>query len=944
MSTTPRSVASGNSNTSLTTIGSLLPSWFSLKRDNNSSSKNNLDNSNNIDDDSTSTSPIILVGVIAPPTEETYLNDLCRKLSKIAPDRMEIQSMILSKDDENHDDDDDDSKLIIIQQLTVVHVLVLCASRPDFPQALAQQYIDTHHPIVLTDFDTRYLQDRRVFYDYLQASCAWKEKPHQLLRLLPSRAYYFPKGEVAPVDRPEHVEINGTILFKPVLERSALVPETAAAGNEETAEEFRVYYPLSAGGGCKSITFRFLDSTNETTTTKMSTSAVYNATVQRIRACDSNFKDECYIYEELNSEEQGEDPRQLDSAVPRRYRKRDRLRDLARNVLPVTDSTDVSSYKGDNQITAESDLSRPDRTLWIVTTAALPWMTGTAVNPLLRAAYLTRSHKSVTLVIPWLENEKERNDLYSTAHIQFSCPEDQEIYIRNWLSTSAAMSDAAIALKIVWYPAFYQKTMMSIFAKTDICSLIQPDNPHLDAVVLEEPEHLNWFKAAGDSWTSKFSFVVGIIHTNYKAYAANANAIVGPVAATFVSGASTLMVRAYCHKVIKLSAVLQSFAPEKEVVCNVHGVRSDFVNEGRRRGNSIVVGSDAAKPLCSVYFIGKILWAKGLDRLMYLEHFYRKVTGDYFEIDIYGDGPELPEIMRAYHGRSSGQKRRAVSKFVQCFYAFGGDFDSDFIEEEDEDDDESKAESMQQTEETKPKPWEFTRRSLSEFELPKSIHEYRLNPIPAVFHGRKDHAQLTEQYSVFVNPSITEVLCTTTAEALAMGKFAVIPHHPSNTFFLQFPNCLAYNNKLEFVANLQWALSHEPEPMTDEQLYTFTWEAACERFIRASGVTIRESRIKAKSQKSKMDERIAFMHNQINQLGHHSGEAFRAALAGGTSTDNLQDMTPPEKEEGVEVSLASEVKESKVNDVAKSKTSIMSSLPVVLLAVLFYYLAFFLKM
>lgn len=33
------------------------------------------------------------------------------------------------------------------------------------------------------------------------------------------------------------------------------------------------------------------------------------------------------------------------------------------------------------------------------------------------------------------------------------------------------------------------------------------------------------------------------------------------------------MIRAYCHKVIKLSDVLQPFAPEKEVTENVHGVR-----------------------------------------------------------------------------------------------------------------------------------------------------------------------------------------------------------------------------------------------------------------------------------------------------------------------------------------------------------------------------------
>ena len=77
----------------------------------------------------------------------------------------------------------------------------------------------------------------------------------------------------------------------------------------------------------------------------------------------------------------------------------------------------------------------------LVTTAALPWRTGTAVNPLLRALYLTRGRPKhyVSLVIPWCPEEKDRILTLGKDH-SFATSEEQEAWIREFCRDRAGCS------------------------------------------------------------------------------------------------------------------------------------------------------------------------------------------------------------------------------------------------------------------------------------------------------------------------------------------------------------------------------------------------------------------------------------------------------------------------------------------------------------------------
>lgn len=402
-------------------------------------------------------------------------------------------------------------------------------------------------------------------------------------------------------------------------------------------------------------------------------------------------------------------------------------------------------------------LTAPGRTICVVTTAALPWRTGTAVNPLLRVAYLaTDPGRKVILVVPWLSLADQKR-LFPPG-LYFNSKLDQTLYIKKWSKDRTGFEPR---FKIYYYDAIYYERLGSIFATGDLPDVI-PDG-EADVAILEEPEHLNWFQF-GTRWTAKFKHVIGIIHTNYLAYIKDQNAgAFGAINEIALSKINNWVCRIHCHKVIKLSDAVQQL--DRSVTCNVHGVAHGFL----RIGEAMAVPKEAGAPRFSkgVYFIGKAVWGKGYRQLLDVLSVQAALPppSKPLHVDVVGAGEDLEEI------RAEAEQKGLDMEFL----------------------------------------------------------------------GGKDHAdESLWPYQVLLNPSISDVVATTTAEALAMGKWVVAADLPCNAFFKQFDNCRMYSSPQQCARQLDAALASEPRPMSAESLSPLTWEAATQRLLDVGSIAAEE--------------------------------------------------------------------------------------------------------
>lgn len=110
------------------------------------------------------------------------------------------------------------------------------------------------------------------------------------------------------------------------------------------------------------------------------------------------------------------------------------------------------------------------------------------------------------------------------------------------------------------------------------------------------------------------------------------------------------------------------------------------------------------------------------------------------------------------------------------------------------------------------------------------IRKHGLNIVhaPGIDHATDESIQT---FRTFVNPSKSDNVCTSTAEALAMGKYVILPLHASNEFFRLFSNSVFYSSDAEFVDAIMYVQQQPPKPLSAQEAMHLSWQGATRRLM-----------------------------------------------------------------------------------------------------------------
>ena len=392
----------------------------------------------------------------------------------------------------------------------------------------------------------------------------------------------------------------------------------------------------------------------------------------------------------------------------------------------------------------------------IVTTAALPWLTGTSINPLLRAAYLSKEH-SVELVLPACINPMEAGPSKCLDREQIR--EKSYHYISTSLPATAWCPDH---LSIQFYNAVYQPRCDSIYPQNSLLDegfsgdiLILQDPLQL----LSRPDMMPDFQQifSKQRFKQKYKLTLAILDTNNFYFIPHFTKHFLQTI-LWVNGLKLLgylLLNRHCDFIINLSPGMPKLHKHAHIQ-NVNGVHDKFLQ-------ATAGMSDPKEHQSGYYYLGKLTHLKHVDRLLAL------ATQHQFHLHLYGRLMQIPPDLPKHI------KEKFDQLMAQCEACFASPY----------------------------------------------VHLHQPTYRPEV--------ELA-QYKTLINLSESERFCTTTAEALAMGKFVVIPDHPSNQFFKRFKNACFYQTEAEAIQQIRQ--TEERSPQADPLVQELAWPKANERLLQ----------------------------------------------------------------------------------------------------------------
>ena len=259
----------------------------------------------------------------------------------------------------------------------------------------------------------------------------------------------------------------------------------------------------------------------------------------------------------------------------------------------------------------------------IITTAAYPWLTGTAILALLRAYHLALRGLEVTLYVPWIP-PKDQPRIFG-EDTRFAFPKAQEECIRKYLPGPDCPS-----LDIEFYPGRYFEKLGAILPFCRLSKRIRA----CDWLILEEPEHLNWLHP-WNRYQRRAPKVTGIVLTNYLYYW-NQNLPKLPPAVRLMDHYSRWLIRRHCDDILILTRQMDYLSGARLLYSS--GIHPSFFQTPTPDNSSH-----------GVYFIGKIIWEKGFRELIDLLS-----PSPVRSVDIFGAGKDRDAI--AAYAESKGIK------------------------------------------------------------------------------------------------------------------------------------------------------------------------------------------------------------------------------------------------------------------------------------------------